>query len=899
MDRDTDNEAGSALRSLLSRDIRALGVLLGNVIRWQHGEAALQLVEDIRAQARQRRANAPQLDASQVLAQHIAALDLDAKRILIKAFANYFQLINLAEDQQRLRVLRHREMHGHPSESLAEAVATLHHAGVSAAEVRHLLTTISVRLVLTAHPSEAKRKEVLVKLRHIADILAHREQHDLTPREHKRLDSALSEQIEALWQTRPTRRRQLIVADEVDFGLYFVTAVIMDAVTDLYAELSDVLTQYYAAEDWSELPPLLRYASWIGGDRDGNPNVTADVTLETLATHHRIAKAVYLEELAALGAHLTQSSEEVGVSPDVLDAVQPATAPPLHPPDEIYRQRLEMIVAKFAQDQYPHTEALLDDLLMLERSLRRHGGKFVPEGSLRRVIQKLRVFGLHLAPVEVREDAQRHAATIDELLRYYGVTDAYLSLPEEARQALLEREIASRRPFFPPEPQFSAITNQVIATWRMIATAHRTYSPVVIDTVIASMSQAPSDLLTMLLFAKEVGVQEHVDLVPLFETLDDLRRAPAILRALFEHALYRQHLAQRGNRQQVMLGYSDSSKDGGYLASNWSLYTAQERLAQTCQEYGIRLELFHGRGGSIGRGGGPTNRAILSAPVGARHGHIKMTEQGEVIAYRYSNPQIARRHLHQVLHAVLLALGTPPSSDTKPAWREAMEFVAASGCAAYRQLVYDTPGFLEYWQQATPIDELSSLSISSRPARRRTGGFAGLRAIPWVFSWTQSRALIPSWYGMGYAFETFCQQAPGHLALLRSMYRDWLFFTALIENVQLDLAKADMGIAELYAALVTDDRVRTAIFPRLQAEHTRACQMICQVTEQKTLLENSPVMQRSIEHRNPYVDPLNFIQVDLLRLLRQTPPNTPEYDRVLTLVQATINGIAAGMKNTG
>ena len=282
----------------------------------------------------------------------------------------------------------------------------------------------------------------------------------------------------------------------------------------------------------------------------------------------------------------------------------------------------------------------------------------------------------------------------------------------------------------------------------MIATAHRTYSPVVIDTVIASMSQAPSDLLTMLLFAKEVGVQEHVDLVPLFETLDDLRRAPAILRALFEHALYRQHLAQRGNRQQVMLGYSDSSKDGGYLASNWSLYTAQERLAQTCQEYGIRLELFHGRGGSIGRGGGPTNRAILSAPVGARHGHIKMTEQGEVIAYRYSNPQIARRHLHQVLHAVLLALGTPPSSDTKPAWREAMEFVAASGCAAYRQLVYDTPGFLEYWQQATPIDELSSLSISSRPARRRTGGFAGLRAIPWVFSWTQSRALIP--VGMGW-----------------------------------------------------------------------------------------------------------------------------------------------------
>jgi phosphoenolpyruvate carboxylase len=541
----------------------------------------------------------------------------------------------------------------------------------------------------------------------------------------------------------------------------------------------------------------------------------------------------------------------------------------------------------------------LDDLLLLERNVRRHGGTFVPAGALRRVIQKLRVFGLHLAPLEVREDAQRHAVAVDELLRYYGVTEAYLSLPEDARQALLEREITSRRPFFPPEPQCSAVTHQVIATWRMIATAHRAYGPVVINTVIASMSQAPSDLLTMLLFAREVGIQEHVDLVPLFETLDDLRRAPAILRVLFDKPVYRQYVAQRGNRQQVMIGYSDSSKDGGYVASNWSLYTAQESLAQTCRAYGIALELFHGRGGSIGRGGGPTHRAILAAPSGVLHGPIKMTEQGEVIAYRYSNPEIARRHLHQVLNAVLLALGATPGHDITPVWREAMEYIAASGYAAYRQLVYDTPGFLEYWQQATPIDELSSLSISSRPARRRAGGFAGLRAIPWIFSWTQSRALLPSWYGVGYAFEAFCQQAPEHLDVLRSMYRDWLFFHTLIENVQLDLAKADMGIAELYAALVSDDRLRTAIFPSIQAEHSRACQMLSQITEQKTLLDNAPVMQRSIERRNPYVDPLNFIQVDLLRLLRQTPPDTPEYERVLTLVQATINGIAAGMKNTG
>jgi phosphoenolpyruvate carboxylase len=372
-----------------------------------------------------------------------------------------------------------------------------------------------------------------------------------------------------------------------------------------------------------------------------------------------------------------------------------------------------------------------------------------------------------------------------------------------------------------------------------------------------------------------------------------------MLRTLFAQPLYRQYVAQRGDRQQVMIGYSDSSKDGGYVAANWSLYTAQESLAQTCQDYGITLELFHGRGGSIGRGGGPTHRALLSAPSGAMRGSVKMTEQGEVIAYRYSNPEIARRHLHQVLHAVLLALGTTPGHNVLPAWREAMAFIAASGCAAYRQLVYDTPDFLTYWQQATPIDELSSLSISSRPARRRAGGFAGLRAIPWIFSWTQSRALLPSWYGVGYAFEAFCQQATGHLEMLRSMYRDWLFFHTLVENVQLDVAKADMGIAALYASLVSDERLSALILPSIQAEHSRACQMLCQITHQTTLLENDPVMQRSIERRNPYVDPLNFIQVDLLRVLRQTPPDTPAYERVLTLVQATINGIAAGMKNTG
>jgi phosphoenolpyruvate carboxylase len=369
---------------------------------------------------------------------------------------------------------------------------------------------------------------------------------------------------------------------------------------------------------------------------------------------------------------------------------------------------------------------------------------------------------------------------------------------------------------------------------------------------------------------------------------------------LFDNAQYKAHLEARGMRQQVMIGYSDSAKDGGYIASNWGLYRAQQALAEMCRARGVALELFHGRGGSIGRGGGPTNRAILSQPPASMQGRIKITEQGEVIAYRYSNAEIARRHLHQVLHAVLLAQGAPPRYDVRPEWRAAMDRLADAGRRAYRTLVYETPGFLEYWQQATPINELAHLPISSRPTKRRAqGGFADIRAIPWMFSWMQSRAIVPSWYGVGYALETFCQENGEGLALLREMYQQWSFFRALVDNVQLDIAKADMGIAQLYASLVEDADLREAIFGQIATEHERASRMLCLILEQDDLLGNQPVLKRSIERRNPYVDPLNFIQVALLRELRRLPPDTPEYNAALEAVLATVNGIAAGMKTTG
>lgn len=884
------------LTTALSSDIKFLGNLLGIVIHEQHGVDAFNLVETVRAQAKARRSHNP--NGTGELLETISGLQPDSMRVLIKAFSNYFQLINIAEDQQRIRVLRQREANGGLSESIDDAVATLRDEGVTADEMRALLNRLRVRLVMTAHPSEAKRKEVMIKLRYIAQMIQEKDGAHLLPREQRMIEAALTEKIEELWQTRPTRASRPTVIDEVDIGVYFITSVIMDIVLDIYDDLRMALEHAYPDHDWSELPPLLQYSSWIGGDRDGNPNVTADVTLETMKTLRKAARQEYLEEIGVLREHLTESLDEIAVSPALLARVEGLEFPE-RSHDEVYRQFVGLIWDRLNADGYATSDELLADLCLVQTSLIENQGAFVARGTLKRLIEKVRLFGLHLVTLDIREDARLHRSALDEIFRAYGQCESYNALSEEEKQALLTREISNRRPFFPAEPQFSETTNRIIATWRMVARAHRLYGKQVIDSVIASMSTAPSDTLAMLLLAREVGVQDDVDLVPLFETIDDLKAAPVVMEALFQNEMYRQHLEARGMRQQIMLGYSDSNKDGGYLASNWNLYVAQHALAEVCTRYGVALELFHGRGGSIGRGGGPTNRAIQSQPASAFQGHIKITEQGEVIAYRYSNAAIARRHLHQVMHAVLLSLGTPAKPDVPAEWREAMTVLSETGANEYRRFVYETPGFIDYWQQATPINELSRLPIGSRPAKRSKGGFESVRAIPWMFSWMQSRAIIPSWYGVGTALESFCTQHPGGLELLMAMYREWTFFEALVENVELDIAKADMGIASLYASLVNDDALRTAIFDQMKAEHARARDYICKITGQRQLLEHTPVLQVSIERRNPYIDPLNFIQVALLRRLRMQSPGTAEYETLLSLVMATINGIAAGMKTTG
>ncbi len=900
-------------QSALSRDIHLLGNLLGEMIVEQHGADALRLVETIRKLAiRRRDEDDPAL--LEELWQRVLALGAEEREILVRAFSNYFQLINIAEDIQRARVLRQRERGSIVRESLADAVRSLHRAGLQAEDMAAIFDQLRVRLVLTAHPSEAKRKEMLVKLRAVSEMMDRHDREDFPPRERAVFLEALREQIEALWQTPANRSTRKTVMDEVDFGLYYLTSVIMDVVLDVYEDLIRSLDEEFPEADWSQPQGLLRFASWIGADRDGNPNVTAEITMQTLATLRRTALEVWLREVALLQEQLTQAVRPDHDLVDLQEALaRQADAAALEAlwPGQPWRQLLEGVRRRLqaTRDDLPQgyrdSRELIAELERIRNSLLANDSRHVANGSLLRLIRKIRLFGLHLVPLELREDAGLQRAALAEIFRHYGIEGDYEGLDEEAKQALLTREIANPRPFFPLDiSPFSENTQRVIRAWRMVAQAHALYGTIVIDTFIGSMSQAPSDMLAMLLLASEVGVDEDLELVPLFETIDDLRDGPAIMRALFANGAWQRHLGARGRRrglhQQVMVGYSDSSKDGGYLASNWHLYRAQQELTATCAEQGIALQLFHGRGGSISRGGGPTNLAIRALPPGSLTYGTKITEQGEVVAYRYGNRDIGRRHLHQVMHAMMLALGDPQETQVEALWMSAMDELAELGRQAWRDFVYGSEDFLTFWQQATPIGELARLPISSRPAKRSAaGGFGAIRAIPWTFSWMQSRAIVPSWFGVGHALETWCKREAGGLELLREMYRSWPFFNAVLENAQMDVAKADLGIAGLYAReLVADVALRERYFRRIEVEHGRTRRLLCAVSEQDNLLDSNPVIRLSIERRNPYVDPLNFIQVALLQEFRADPEG-PGQEAVLHEVLATISGIAAGMKTTG
>lgn len=915
--------------------IRTLGNLLGETIIEQEGKQLFDLEEEMRALAKAWRAG------DRLAQRNIRRLvlnlvdDMPQALAVLKAFTTYFQLVNLAEEAQRVQILRRRAFvayeRGIPmAETVTNAVRRLQAEGLSAAEVRQILGDLLIMPVFTAHPTEAKRRTVLYKLKTITNLLRELDSVDLLQVERAEKEQQLRENIVLLWQSDEMRDRPPTVMDEVRQGLYFFEETLFDLVPRIYREMERALADAYPGEQFT-VPPFLRYGSWVGGDRDGNPFVKVDVTEETLRAQKDTVLKRYEQEVEALYDHLSSGRNRVGFSTAFLESLQrDFVLVPDHEREvldrfeqEPYRQKLIMMFRRLGATRaenrtpwrsrvanpraYATAADFLADLRLISDSLEQNKGERLAHGGLADLIRQVEVFGFHLVTLDMRQHSARHRSAMAEVLARYGLAAHYETMGEAERVALLSREIAGRRPLT-ARLDFGEETNETVELFRLIRQARQIIGPETVQTYIISMTTQVSHVLEVLLFGRDAGLFGAIDVAPLFETIEDLRAAPQIMAKLFQNRVYHEHIAQRGNRQQIMIGYSDSNKDGGYLMANWMLYQAQRGLAKVCDEYGIKLMLFHGRGGTVGRGGGPANRAILAQPPESVRGRIKLTEQGEVISGRYSNVDIAHRHLEQLITAVILTSGRRPRYEHELDWAALMDELSETAYGKYRGLV-EKPSFLQYFHEATPIDHISLLNIGSRPTRRKaTTGISDLRAIPWVFAWTQSRMNLPSWYGVGTALEQWIQggteqntppsdEPSKRLARLNEMYQSWPFFRSVMDNVQMGLCKGDMAIASLYAEL-TDAETRQQIFSDVLDEYERTKQVVLAVTGYSELLENEQWLQRSIKLRNPYVDPLNYIQVALLERLHQQP-DTPNAHSMHNAILLSVNGVAAGLQNTG
>jgi len=923
----------------LRSTIRFLGNLLGETIIEQEGQDIFDLEEKIRDLTKRWR-NGETAVLQQAEHQFVPALidDLPKANAVLKAFTTYFQLINLAEEQQRVHILRERAARAHQqnepmAETIASGIRQLREAGLQASDVRAILNELSIMPVFTAHPTESKRRTILLKLKAIASALYELHYRLLLPAEEDVLVQQIRENIVLLWQSDEGRDRRPTVMDEVREALYYYETTLFQLVPQIYEELENALAEYYPGETF-ELPIFLRYGSWIGGDRDGNPFVTVDVTEEALREQKETILKLYNIEIDALYHQLSSSLSRAGFTPALLESIQhdfTLVAPAEHEVldrfrSEPYRQKLIMMFRRLratrAENEIPWrnraptapvnprayqtVQEFLEDLYLIRDSLRANKGNRLVQGRLERLIRAAQVFGFHLASLDIRHHAERHRSAMAEVLERYQLCESYTTLAEEQRVTLLEQEILSDRPLT-ARLDFTEETNSIIELFRLLRRARQEVGEESIKTYIISMTTQVSNVLEVLLFGRDAGIFGEIDIAPLFETIEDLLAAPRIMAALFQNKAYQQHLAQRGNRQQIMIGYSDSNKDGGYLRANWMLFQAQRQLAQVCDQFNIQLTLFHGRGGTLGRGGGPTNRAILAQPQESVRGRIKITEQGEVLSSRYDDENIAHRHLGQLVNAMLLTSGPRPYYAKEEAWAEIMEALSQTAFQKYRSLI-DNPDFLKYFQQTTPINHVDLLNIGSRPARRKsTLAIGDLRAIPWVFSWTQPRVNLTSWYGVGSALTQWLMkdndQNPAtaineaRLATLRDIYKTWPFFSNVLNNVQLGLGKADMDIAQLYAGLA-EPGLEETIFADLQAEFERTKEAILQITGQHNLMDNETWLQRSIRLRNPYVDPLNYLQVELLRRLR-ADISEEERTQLQAAVSLSVNGIAAGLQNVG
>jgi phosphoenolpyruvate carboxylase len=913
--------AAPTSRAVSVRDFDAdevlLSEVLNEVIRHSDGDWVLELLD--RAVALGRATRAGEADAPAALAQLIAELELDQIEVLVRALTRWFQLINLVEDNERVRRIRNRTAREAPAPragSLRAAVSTLAERGSTAAELQALLDRSEVRLVMTAHPTEARRRTTIEKLARVFRIL--RELDERAGMDVSEARERLKATVQELWGSDELRAISLTVMDEVRGGLVHFTTTLADTIPLVYRELEMAIALQFPGAT-IDVPPLLTFGSWIGGDRDGNPYVTPPTTVAALELMREHCLRFLETRVELLAGRLSLSDRVLGPADGlgpILEAGSdrfPELAAQLSDlnPEEPYRRAMTFVrerVRATARHERPEGYAdpteLLDDLRRVQRSLLRHAGEFTAAGDLRDVIRQVEVFGFHYAQLDIREHARIHRAALAEIYDRLGICADYESLDGAARTARLCRDIADRRPLIPADSsRFSAATRETIETFRTVRDALNGPHRGAVQAYIVSGTEGPADLLEVLLLMKEAslasagGVEAMLRIVPLFESGATLTGAAETIDTLLSLPVYRAAVAAVGNEQEVMIGYSDSNKDVGYLASAWGAYRAQTEIAEVLRRHEVSWVFFHGRGGAVGRGGGPTNGAILALPPGTVEGRLKMTEQGEVLNAKYSVPEIAHRELELTANATLMA-GTTAARGIRPGleFHLILEGMAETSAAVYRSLVHDDPDFVRFFVAATPVEEISRLRLGSRPAkRRRDGGIEALRAIPWVFSWTQSRIILPAWLGLGTSLAA-ARERHG-LELLQRMVADWPFFGSLISNAEMACAKADSRIAEQYAELWDDDVARERIWGRLKAEFELTERELKLIRASDRLLDSEPVLQASIDRRNPYVDPLSFIQIELLRRRRVSDP---EGDGLLERVSLlTINGIASGLRNTG
>jgi phosphoenolpyruvate carboxylase len=912
----------------LSSEIRRLGRILGEVIVKLEGKAIFDLEERLRLLAKSSRTGDTQAERELEIA--VQKLSVPEAARMAMAFTVYFELVNLAEETHRVRLLRQRRRSQYATpqsppmrESIGAALRELKSRGVSSETVQQLLGKLSIELVFTAHPTEAKRRTMLNKLQRLAERLHNPESHiedEITGIVNPR---ALEREITSLWLTDRSRSARPEVTDEVRTGLWYFDTTLWQTLPLLQDELERALAETYptlkAPTRW------ITFGSWMGGDRDGNPNVTPSVTAETLMLHRRLALDKLQLSLRELSKLLSVSSYLDGISPELAELLKSDKPSDPHVqalrdryPHEPYRLALAGLRSRLIEAQKIENPQLLlkpeapdasvpliktcdvaELLDLINASLKSHRAALLADGELHRLRQQVSLFGLSVARLDVRQHSGRHESAVKEIFSTLKLTPDYSALSEEERLTLLLKVIAAPAPLLPVD-SFTPETGDVIGSLLVLKRAIQAFGEEAVGAYVISMTHDLSDVIEVLVLQHLVGVS--LDIAPLFETLGDLEAAPGILEQMFACEPYRVHLRSRKDHQMIMLGYSDSNKDCGYLTANWALFQAQETISRVCRSHGLSLTLFHGRGGSIARGGGPAAKAILAQPCGLYDAKIRVTEQGEVLSTRYHDPDLAFRIIEQMAYGVLLGAEAARREAKVPeAWRTAMSEMSRLAYNAYYQLVHQDAEFIEFWRTATPIEEISGLKLGSRPTfRKATKSVEDLRAIPWVFSWMQSRFVFPGWYGLGSALVQFAEKGLEQAELLRVMYKEWMFFRATIDNAQLTLLKADMRIAHRYASLVPDEAIRVRIFDAIAEEFHRTEIAILDITGQKTLLEREPVLAKSVQLRNPYIDPLNYIQIEMIRRLRSLKDKaSAEADSIRAVIELTINGVSGGLKNTG